>query len=327
MIEFLRPDLKFYRDDKNTPEYGRFVMEPLERGYGQTVGNALRRVLLSSMPGASIASVRIDGVLHEYSTIPGVVEDVLDIVLNLRKVVLRVATEQPVTLRLKATGPKTVTAADMEPHQSVSVVHPSTYICEITNPGTSIAMEIAVVKGKGYQLAQQHSKGEHPLSTIFVDTHYTPIQKVNFTVEDARVGQEINYDRLVLEVWTNGAMMPDEAVKLAAKMLKGHFELLTEISAAMAVQEEDFRMVKESKRPENKNLEIAIKDLEFSVRSRNCLEQENIRTLGELAQKRAADLLAIKNFGKKSLVEIRDKLKQHGLGLKDDEVVAPAAAK
>lgn len=319
MIEFLRPDLKFYRDESNTPEFGRFVLEPLERGYGQTVGNTMRRVLLSSMPGASISSIRIEGVLHEFSAIPGVVEDVTEIILNLKKVVLRSTSDKPVTMRLRATGPKQVTASDIEPHQSVTVVQPNTYICEITGQGTVLDMELTVVKGKGYKLAQHDARSDMPLNTILLDTQFSPIKKVNFLVEDTRVGQDINYDRLILEVTTNGALQPDEAVKLSAKMLRSHFDLLVDFQTESKFPEEEFRMIREEKKPENKNLDISIKELEFSVRSRNCLEQENIRTLGELANKRASELLAIKNFGKKSLYEIREKLAQHGLALKDEE--------
>jgi len=319
VIEFLRPDLKFYKDEGNTPDFGRFVMEPLERGYGQTVGNSIRRVLLSSMPGAAIASIRIEGVLHEFSHISGIVEDVTQIILNLKKVVLRSTSDRPVTMYLKAVGPKQVTAADIQPHQSVTIVQPNVYICEITGEGTVLDMEMTVVKGKGYKLAQRNTSGEYALNTIFLDTHFTPITKVHFVVEDTRVGQDINYDRLILEVRTNGALQPDEAVKLSAGMLRSHFELLTDISTESKFPEEEFRMIREDKKPENKNLDISIKELEFSVRSRNCLEQENIRTLGELALKRASELLAIKNFGKKSLFEIREKLAQYGLSLKDEE--------
>jgi DNA-directed RNA polymerase subunit alpha len=320
VIEFLKPDVKFYRDEQSTPDFARFVLEPLERGYGQTVGNSLRRVLLSSMPGASIASVKIEGVLHEFSAIAGVVEDVTEIILNLKRVVLRSTSDRPVMMRLRAAGPKQVTAADIEPHQSVTIVQPSVYICEITGQGTTLDMELTVVKGKGYRLAQQNAVPDVPLSTIFLDTQFSPITKVNFNVEDTRVGQDINYDRLVLEVTTNGALQPDEAVKLSARMLKSHFDLLLDFAPESKFPEEEFRMIREEKKPENKNLDVSIKELEFSVRSRNCLEQENIRTLGELAQKRASELLAIKNFGKKSLFEIREKLSLHGLSLKDEEV-------
>ncbi|MBI4863988.1 MAG: DNA-directed RNA polymerase subunit alpha [Candidatus Riflebacteria bacterium] len=316
----MRPDLKFYRDEHNTPEFGRFVLEPLERGYGQTIGNSLRRVLLSSMPGACICAVKMEGVLHEFSHIPGIVEDVTQIILNLKKVVLRSTSDKPVTMYLKATGPKQVMAGDIQPHQCVTIVQPNVYICEITGQGTVLDMEMTVIKGKGYKLAQRNAVGDVTLNTIFLDTHFTPITKVNFLVEDTRVGQDINYDRLILEVTTNGAIHPDEAVRLSAKMLTGHFDLLTDFAIESKFPEEEFRMVREDKKPENKALDIPIKDLEFSVRSRNCLEQENIRTLGELASKRASELLAIKNFGKKSLFEIREKLSQHGLALKDEEV-------
>lgn len=319
MIEVLKPNLTFVKGDDSTDRYGRFVLEPLQRGYGTTIGNALRRIMLSSMSGACISNVRIDGVLHEFSVIPGVKDDVTDIILNLKKVVLRTMSDAPQTLTLRKKGRGVVTAADIEANTNVVVVDgKDTYIAEVTDDKTELVMELQVEKGTGYRLARKNTKGEFPLSTIFLDCHFTPIRKVNFRVDDARVGQELNYDKLVLEVWTNGALMPDEAVKLSAKMLQAHLGLLIDFDVATTYPEEEYRMIVEEKKEENKAFDIPIKELEFSVRSRNCLEQENIRTLGELAKKRASDLLAIKNFGKKSLFEIREKLAQYGLHLADE---------
>ena len=318
MIEFLKPNISFKKLEGDD-HYGKFVMEPLERGYGVTIGNSLRRIMLSSMSGSCISSVRIDGVLHEFCAVEGIRDDVTDIVMNLKKVCIRSMVDEPVHLKLEATGPKVVTAADIIPNADIEVIDPKHYIAEITKPGTAITMDMVVEKGVGYRMAKRNTKGEFPLNTIFLDCHFTPIEKVNYTVDAARVGQNINYDRLELEVWTNGAMEPEEAVKLSAKMLRAHLDLFIDYDHTAKWREEEFSMITEEKPVENKCYDIPIKELEFSVRSLNCLQQENIRTLGELAMKRASDLLAIKNFGKKSLYEIREKLAQYSLSLKDEE--------
>jgi DNA-directed RNA polymerase subunit alpha len=318
VIEFLKPNITFQKAEGDSC-YGKFVMEPLERGYGVTIGNSLRRIMLASMSGACVSSVRIDGVLHEFCAIPGVTDDVTDIIMNLKKVTIRSLVDEPVQVKLDVKGPKKVVAGDIEPNANIEVIDPDAYVAEITEKGKQLSMEMMVEKGVGYRMARRNTKGEFPLNTIFLDCHFTPITKVNYTVEDARVGQNITYDRLVLEVWTNGAMVPEEAVKLSARMLQAHLDLFIGYDVQSKWQEEDFRMVTEEKREENRAYDISIKELEFSVRSLNCLQQENIRTLGELATKRASDLLAIKNFGKKSLYEIREKLAQYGLSLKDEE--------
>lgn len=318
MIEFLKPNIKFEKVEGDA-RYGKFVMEPLQRGYGVTIGIALRRILLAAMSGACISSVKIDGVLHEFCAVDGVRDDVTDIIMNLKNVTIRSHKDEPVTIKLDVTGPKRVTAGDIIGSADLEVIDKDVYIAEITRPGTKLAMEFLVEKGVGYRMAKRNTKGEHPLSTIFLDCHFTPITKVNYVVEDARVGQNINFDRLVLEVWTNGAIMPEEAIKTSAKMLRSHLDLILDYKFDATWPEEDFKLVTEERHEENKAFDIPIKDLEFSVRSLNCLQQENIRTLGELALKRSADLLAIKNFGKKSLYEIREKLAQYGLSLKDEE--------
>ncbi|MBI4867783.1 MAG: DNA-directed RNA polymerase subunit alpha [Candidatus Wallbacteria bacterium] len=317
MIEITKPTLKLSRD-AGSKNYGKFVLEPLQRGYGQTLGNALRRLMLSSMPGSAITSVRIEGVLHEFSAVEGIVEDVIDIILNLKKIVVRSLSDRPSTLKLRVQGPRKVTAADVEPNTNVEIINPDAAICELTKDIT-LDMEMQVERGMGYRLARKNTKGEYPLNTIFMDCHFSPIVRVNYKVEDTRVGQELNYDKLTFEVWTNGAQLPAESIKLSAKMLQAHLDLFLNLDTASPYPEEEYRMVVESRKDDNKNLDISIKDLEFSVRSRNCLEQENIRTLGELAKKRASELLAIKNFGKKSLHEIREKLQQYGLSLRDEE--------
>lgn len=320
MIEFLKPNLKY--EGTAPGKEGKFVLEPLQRGYGATLGNALRRIMLSSMPGACLSSVRIDGVLHEYQAMDGVLEDVTDLLLNLKKVVVRSHVERPVHLTLEAKGPKVVTAGDIIANSDVVIVDPEQYICEITG-NREVRMELTVEKGVGYQLAIKNTKGEFPLNTMFLDRNFSPILLANYSVDDSRVGQSINYDRLTFHVKTNGSILPEEAVKLSAKMLGQHLDLLAEFEITADVREEDFRLVAEKTEERVKSLDIPIKDLEFSVRSRNCLEQENMRTLGELATKRASELLAIKNFGKKSLYEVREKLAQYGLSLKDEDGPGP----
>lgn len=331
MIEKREPTLRIEDvlngDGKALPREvaARFVMQPLERGYGTTIGNALRRILLASMPGSCISSTRIEGVLHEFSAIEGVAEDVTEIILNLKKVVVRSLVDHPVTLTLSAKGPKKVTIADAAANSKVEIIDPSAHICEITKPGVKLDMEFTVEKGCGYRLAVKNTKGEYPLNTIFLDAHFSPITRVSYEVKDTRVGRELNYDQLELEVHTNGSLTPAEAVKLSSKMLTTHLHLLETLELETDYPEETYVMVKEIKKSENKNIDILIKDLEFSVRSRNCLEQENIVTLGELTDKSAAELLAIKNFGKKSLTEIREKLGQFNLSLRDEEGGATSA--
>jgi DNA-directed RNA polymerase subunit alpha len=318
VIEFLKPNLKFFPEEDNTRNEGRFTLEPLAKGYGSTLGNALRRIMITSMPGACISSVRIDGVLHEYQALEGVLEDATDVLLNLKKVVFRSHVERPVHLTLEVKGPKVVTAGDIGKNTDVEVIDPNQYICEITG-SRDLRMELSVEKGVGYQLAIKNTKGEFPLNTMFLDRNFSPVLLANYEVEDSRVGQSIDYDKLTFYVKTNGAILPEESIKLAAKMLACHLDLLVAFEITEEVKEEDFQLVQEKTEERTKALDIPIKDLEFSVRSRNCLEQENMRTLGELADKRASELLAIKNFGKKSLYEVREKLAQYGLSLKDEE--------
>lgn len=322
MIEFLKPNLKFYPHEGNNQFEGKFSLEPLARGYGATLGNALRRIMLSSMPGACVSSARIDGVLHEYQAMPGVVEDVTELLMNLKKVVIRSHVDRPIHLVLEAKGPKAVTAADIQATSEVVIMDPDCYICELTTD-RELRVELTVEKGVGYQLAVKNTKGEFPLNTMFLDRYFSPVTLANYSVEDSRVGQSIDFDKLSFHVRTNGSMLPQEAVKLAAKMLAQHLDLLVSFEITEDIRQEDFRLVQEKTEERVKSLDIPIKDLEFSVRSRNCLEQENMRTLGELAQKTASELLAIKNFGKKSLYEVREKLAQYGLSLKNEEGPGP----
>ncbi len=319
MIKVQEPKYKVERAGGNTPYQGCFVFEPLERGFGLTLGNSLRRVLLSAMPGIAISGVRIQGVLHEYSYIEGIQEDVLEILLNLKQVVLSSFEdiEEPLMLKLAKKGVGPVTGADITGDPRVKVVNPECHICQINTDSVDLHLELDVKTGRGYD-QNWRGDGEESLETMYLDGHFTPVRKVSYKVSDARVGQDINFDKLTLDLETNGAMFPEEALRFASRMLRSYFDFLADIEVDSPYPSLDFQL--EGKQEENieSNDDIIIKDLEFSVRSRNCLEIGNIKTLGQLAEVSLDELMQIKNFGKKSLTEIREKLSQYGLKLKDD---------
>lgn len=329
MIQINKPKIKFQVGD--TPNHGILVVEPLERGYGQTLGNSFRRVLLASLPGAAISAVKIDGVLHEFCTIPGVLEDVTEIILNLKKIVAKMHQDEPITVRLEAKGPCEVTAANISSHPNLSIIDKNIHIAHIMRDIT-LGMDITFTRGRGYKLAEQHkASGPQDVGIIYVDSQYSPVTRVMYNVEDARVGQDINYDKLTLHVWTNGSIKPLESIELAAKFIRAYVDLFVSlegdnveivgVDTEREASKEDLVMVATQKKesPQKNYHDILIKDLELSVRSRNCLRKAGIHTLGELVNKRVSDLLEIKNFGKKSLNEIREKLAQFGLKLKDDD--------
>lgn len=319
MIQIKKPRLMYLKDSNIDPtRYGKFVIEPLERGYGITLGNSLRRVLLGAFPGAAITAVRIEGVLHEFSTIPGVLEDVTEIILNLKQVVVKLTDEDMVTVTVEKKGPGILKAGDIKCVGSLQIINPDHHIATL-NEDANLNMELVIEKGRGYSLAEKNVKPGQPFNTLNIDAIFSPIIKVNYTVEDTRVGQDINYDRLNFELWTNGSIRPDEATCLASKLLREHLSLFIDYMENQ--QNENIVMVAEEKEKVNKFVDIPIKDVEFSVRSRNCLKRTSIKTLGELASKTAAELLEIKNFGQKSLNEVREKLRQYGLSLKDDPPV------
>ncbi len=296
--------------------YGQFLIEPLERGFGATLGNALRRVLLSSLYGAAITAVKIEGVSHSFATIPGVVEDVLQIMLNLKEVVVRCHSEQPKTITLKAKGKGEVKAGDIEHDSEIEIVNPDHVIATLDSSG-KIDMELIVERGKGYVPAERNKKPNLAVGFMPTDSIFTPVQKVNLTTEEVRVGQEINYDRLVLSVWTNGSVRPDEAVKESAKILVRHIDLfihLGEKAEILGVEVEGKEEVPGSV------LEMSIEDLELSARSLNCLKKANIKTVGELIANSEEDLMNNKNFGAKSLDEVRKKLSEYKLALKGEKV-------
>lgn len=323
MIKVQEPNYKLERAEDNSPFKGTFVFEPLEKGFGLTLGNSLRRAMLSALPGIAVCGVRIDGVLHEFSCIDGVQEDVLEILLNLKQVVLastkEVDTVFTATLTKQGAGP--VLASDIqfpkEYADHVRVVNGDFAICEMTKASAKISMELDIKFGRGYD-QNYKGTGEESLNTMFIDGHFTPVRNVSYQVSDARVGQDINYDKLSLQIETNGSMYPEEVLKFASKMLLEYFRFLSDVKVEQHFPSLDFQL--EGKQEENveSNEDIPIKDLELSVRSRNCLEIGNIKTLGQLTDISIDELMNIKNFGKKSLNEIRDKLSQYGLKLKDD---------
>jgi len=296
--------------------YGKFVIEPLDRGFGVTLGNALRRVLLAAISGAAVTSVKIDGVLHEFSTIPGVVEDVTQIVLNLKELTLRLYTDKPKLLRLDVKGKKDVTAADVQEDPEVEVLNTSLHLATLDRRDAHLAMELVVERGKGYVPAERHRRSEHVIGVIPVDSIFSPIQKVNYVVEDTRVGHASDLDRLVLEVWTDGAIRPEEALQEASRVLIDHFRLFSGIAdetgtgAAFGVAEDPDRA---------RAMMMPIEDLDLSVRPYNCLKRAGIHTVGDLIKKTEDEVVAVKNFGRKSLDEVKEKLAAHGLSLRQPE--------
>ena len=309
--ELIRPRRLEVEGDSLNAAYGRFYCEPLERGFGTTLGNALRRVLLSSLHGAAITSIRIDGVLHEFSTIPGVMEDVATVVLNLKDVRVRMNSEGPKLVRVKKTGEGILTAGDLvSADQTVEIMNPEHKICTL-GPDADFEMEVTVDLGKGYVLADKNKTEEMPIGTIPIDSVFSPIRRVNYTVTPARVGRETDFDRLNLELWTDGTIEPTDAIAFAAKILK---EQLT-IFINFEEQAETPTLHVDEPEPLNPNLFKSVDELELSVRSANCLQNANIRFIGELVQKTEAEMLKTKNFGRKSLNEIKDTLSSLGLSL------------
>ena len=294
-----------------TSTYGKFFAEPLERGFGLTLGNALRRALLSAIEGAAITSVRIAGVLHEFSTVPGVKEDVTDIILNLKQLRLRLNVDHAKTLTLKAVGEGEVRASQISPDADVEILTPDLYVCALDKDG-KLDMELEIRHGRGYVPAERNKREGMPVDVIPVDSIFSPMRKVNFQVEDTRVGQATDYNRLILEVWTDGSVLPQDAVAYAAKILKDHLSIF--INFEEETEEED-KVPDETKERMVENLMRTVDELELSVRSANCLKNSNIRIIHELVQKTESDMLKTKNFGRKSLNEIKEILAGMGLTL------------
>ena len=311
MIEIEKPRIEC---EELTDTYGRFVVEPLERGYGITLGNSLRRVLLSSLPGAAVAYVKIEGVLHEFSVIPGVVEDTVDIILNLKELLVKMHTDEPKTLRIEAEGEGEVTAADIIADADVEILNPDLHIATLDKDGR-LYMEIMVEKGRGYLPAEKR-KLEPVIGVIPVDSLFSPVKRVNYVVEDTRVGQVIDYDRLILETWTDGSISPKEAVSLSAKVLTSYLELFTTLTEE--VQDVEI-MVDKTEDTKDKVLDLPIEELDLSVRSYNCLKRAGINAVEELIKKTEEDMMKIRNLGKKSLDEVKSKLDELGLALRPSD--------
>ena len=308
MIEFEKPNIKCLEID-NDNNYAKFVCEPLERGYGITIGNSLRRILLSSLPGSAITGVKIEGVQHEFSTIPNVVEDVPEIIVNLKNVRLKLDKNEEKTLRINFKGEGEVKAGDIITDGTVEILNPDLHIATVSEGG-SLVMELVANKGREYNTAEKNKKDDQPLGLLPIDSIYTPVKKVNYAVENTRVGQMVDYDKLTIEVWTDGSLKPYEALSLAAKVMTGHLELFIDLSEATKNTKV---MVEKEESKKEKVLEMSIEDLELSVRSFNCLKRANIATVEDLANKTEADMMKVRNLGKKSLDEVTNKL--HALGL------------
>ena len=314
MIEIEKPSIECVHSDED-PSYGKFIVEPLERGYGNTLGNSLRRILLSSLPGAAVTSVRIDGILHEFSTIPGVKEDVTEIILNLKKLALALHGQDKVRAIINAAGPKEVTAADISSDGSLEIFNPELHIATLEE-GSALSMELNISTGRGYVPADQNKDENTPIAVIPIDSIYTPVRKVNWTVENTRVGQVTDYERLILEIWTDGSIAPEEGVAIGANIMKEHLQLFTGLSETG----ENGPILKEREEDKKeKALEMSIEELELSVRSFNCLKRAGINTVEELTQKSEADMMKVRNLGKKSLDEVKHKLEELGLGLRPSD--------
>lgn len=313
MIEIEKPVIETVEISEDE-KFGKFVVEPLERGYGTTLGNSMRRILLSSLPGAAITSVQIDGVLHEFSTVDGVVEDVTALILNLKKVALKVHSEEVKTLEFDIEGPATVTAGDIIHDSEVEVKNPDVYIGTVSEGG-HLHARMNAQRGRGYVNAEENKQDEMPIGVIPMDSIYTPITRVNYHVEDARVGGSDQFDKLTLDVWTDGSISPEDSVSLAAKILTEHLNIFVNLTEE--AREVEIMVEKEETKKE-KMLEMTVEELDLSVRSYNCLKRAGINTVEELTDKTEPEMMKVRNLGKKSLTEIKQKLNELDLSLKDE---------
>ena len=313
MFDFERPNIEVAEISEDK-KYGKFVVEPLERGYGITLGNSLRRIMLSSLPGAAVSQVKIEGVLHEFSSIPGVKEDVTEIIMNIKSLALRnnSDTNEPKTAYIEYEGEGVVRAADIQVDQDIEILNPDLVIATLSGKDTKLYMELTITKGRGYVGADKNKTDDLPIGVIAVDSIYTPVERVNVTVENTLVGQITDFDKLTLDVYTNGTLVPDEAVSLAAKVLSEHLCLFIDLSENAKTAE---IMVEKEDDEKEKVLEMSIDELELSVRSYNCLKRAGINTVEELTNKTSEDMMKVRNLGRKSLEEVLAKLKELGLQL------------
>ncbi len=307
-------------EEGSSPTYARFIAEPFEAGYGHTVGNSLRRVLLSSIEGAAISSIRIEGVQHEFQSIESVVEDVTDIVLNLKKILIVSQKREPVTLAIKVNREGPVTAADIQPDPAIQVVNPEQLICTL-DKARAFEAEIEIKTGRGYCPGEANKKEDQPIGVIPIDSLFSPVRLVRYTVENTRVGQITDYDKLILDVWTDGRITPDDALKQSASILKHHLDVFDRVSEEHYEFDSQQSTVSEEENKLRKLLNMSVNEIELSVRAANCLNNANITTVGELSMKTEQEMLKYRNFGKKSLNEIKEKLEALGLslGMKFDE--------
>lgn len=315
MLEIEKPKIQCI-EMKEDKTYGKFVIEPLERGYGITLGNSLRRVLLSSLPGAAVTAVKIDGVLHEFSTIQGVLEDTTDIILNLKGLSVKMYTDEPKNIYIEAEGAGDVLAGDIKTDPDVEILNPELHIATLDKSGR-LFMEITVEKGRGYVSAEKNKKEEHVIGIIPVDSLFSPVIKVNYKVEDTRVGQVTDFDKLTLDIWTDGSIAPDEAISSSAKILDDHLKLFMGLTESIS---DEVTMVEKEEEKKDKILDMTIEELDLSVRSYNCLKRAGINSVEELIDKSEDDMMKVRNLGRKSLEEVDEKLVELGLSLrKSDE--------
>ena len=317
MFDFERPNIEVAEISEDK-KYGRFVVEPLERGYGITLGNSLRRIMLSSLPGAAVSQVKIDGVLHEFSSIPGVKEDVTEIIMNIKNLAIRNTSEtnEPKTAIIEFEGEGVVKASDIQVDQDIEILNPDLVIATLSGKDTKLYMELTITRGRGYVSADKNKHDDLPIGVIAIDSIYTPVERVNVTVENTRVGQITDFDKLTLDVYTNGTLVPDEAVSLAAKVLSEHLSLFIDLSENARTAEV---MVETKDDEKEKVLIMSIDELELSVRSYNCLKRAGINTVEELTNRTPEDMMKVRNLGRKSLEEVLAKLKELGLQLNPSE--------
>lgn len=318
MFEFEKPNIEIAEISEDR-KYGRFVVEPLERGYGTTLGNSLRRIMLSSLPGAAVSQVKIDGVLHEFSSIPGVKEDVTEIIMNIKSLAIRNTSESSdvVTAHIEYEGAGVITGADIQVDSDIEILNPEQVIATLSGGTDSkFYMDLTITKGRGYVSADKNKKDDMAIGTIAIDSIYTPVERVNMTVENTRVGQMTDYDKLTLDVWTNGTLAPDEAVSLAAKVLSEHLNLFIDLSENARTAEV---MVEKEDNEKEKVLEMNIDELELSVRSYNCLKRAGINTVEELCNRTSEDMMKVRNLGRKSLEEVQSKINELGFHFRPSE--------
>ena len=314
MIEIEKPRIECI-ETPTDDSYGKYVIEPLERGYGTTLGNSLRRVLLSSLPGTAVTSIRISGIQHEFSTIPGVKEDVTEVVLNIKRIIARLHSDEPKTVYIEASGECEVTAGDIKADGEVEILNPELHIATL-GPDASLSMELTLDHGRGYVPADKNKNPQQIIGTIPVDSIYTPVLKVNYAVENTRVGNQTDFDKLTLEVWTDRTITPRDAVSLGAKILVDHFTLFTDLSDSIGSRS---TVVEKVETQRDKVLEMTIEELDLSVRSFNCLKRANINTVEDLISKTQDEMIKVRNLGRKSLEEVEHKLAMMGLSLASDD--------